>query len=162
MKNVCIEFLYQNEVHDQQEPEHSFKVKTPDTVGSAKAFTQFFASDDEFEITSNIESKLYKRDKEIDTEILHYSTLLADQNVLKSNKPTSIFWQEHRKEMPKLFELSIILLNISSTSAFIERFFSISGIVSENRRASMTEELIEMRSMLKANMSILSALTKII
>ena len=159
LKNACIQFLYQNETLETAKS--TSKAKTPNSIGSAKAFTQFFAADEEFDNLQNEESLSFKRDKELDAEILQYSSLIADQNVIKSNVSTSVFWKEKRQELPNLFKLSIILLNISSTSAFIERFFSISGIVCENRRANMTDDLIVMRSMLKANMSILGTLTKI-
>jgi hypothetical protein len=155
LKNVCIQFLYQKETLESAKS--TSKVKRPNSVGSAKTFT----ADEEFDNLQNEESLSFKRDKELDAEILQYSTLIADQNVIKSNVSTSVFWKEKRLEMPNLFKLSIILLNISSTSAFIGRIFSISGIVCENKRANMTDDLIVMRSMLKANMDILVTLTKI-
>ena len=63
--------------------------------------------------------------------------------------------------MPHLFELQIILLNLPATSSFIERFFSISGIVCDVRRLNMNDDLIIKRSMMKANMNILRDLNKI-
>ncbi len=57
--------------------------------------------------------------------------------------------------------MKLILLNIPASSSFIERFFSISGIVCDVRRASMNDDLIEMRSMMKANMTVLEQLNKI-
>jgi len=55
--------------------------------------------------------------------------------------------------MPKLRELFLLLSNIPSTSAYIERFFSITGLVCDKRRLQMSDDLIERRSMLKVNMS---------
>jgi hypothetical protein len=63
--------------------------------------------------------------------------------------------------MPNLFDLQIILLNLPATSSFIERFFSISGIVCDVRRLNMTDDLVIKRSMMKANMNILKDLNKI-
>jgi len=54
--------------------------------------------------------------------------------------------------MPKLFDLFLKLSNIPSTSTGVERFFSISGLVCDKRRLTMREDLIEYRSMIKANM----------
>jgi hypothetical protein len=51
-------------------------------------------------------------------------------------------------------------LNISASSSFIERFFSISGIVCDVRRESMNDDLIEM-SMMKANIHVLEQINKI-
>ena len=63
--------------------------------------------------------------------------------------------------MPNLFELQVILLNLPATSSFIERFFSLSGIVCDIKRLNMTDDLVIKRSMLKANMNILRDLNKI-
>ena len=63
--------------------------------------------------------------------------------------------------MPNLFKLTVILLNIKSSSAFIERYFSISGIICDKRRLSMKDDLIIMRSMMKTNMKILTELNEI-
>jgi hypothetical protein len=79
---------------------------------------------------------------------------------LKTLKQLYRFGNNNEKNMPKLFELQIILLNISSTSSFIERFYSISGIVCEIRRCNMNDDLVTMRSMMKANMKLLTNLNK--
>lgn len=54
----------------------------------------------------------------------------------------------------------MILLNIKSSSAIIERFFSICGIVNDKRRQNMSDELLITRSLLKANMSTLSEMNE--
>ena len=54
--------------------------------------------------------------------------------------------------MPILYRLQQVLLNIPATSSFIERFFSISGIVCDIRRLNMTDDLIIMRTLMKTNM----------
>ena len=78
--------------------------------------------------------------------------------IIKNAKSTAAFWSENKDDLPKLFELQIILLNIPATSSFIERFFSICGIVCDARRLNMEDDLIEMRSMMKTNMWILTEL----
>ena len=60
--------------------------------------------------------------------------------------------------MPKLFDLQNILLKIPASSSFIERFFSIAGIVCDIKRLNMTDELIIERSMMKAHIEILKEL----
>jgi len=49
-----------------------------------------------------------------------------------------------------------ILLNIQSSSAFVERFFSICGIICKKRASNMKNKLIIMRSMMKANFHLLN------
>ena len=70
------------------------------------------------------------------------------------------FGKKLQKDIHNLFDLQLILLNIWASSAFIERFFSVSGIICDIKRANMEEDLIRMRSMLiliKANMPILNS-----
>ena len=55
-------------------------------------------------------------------------------------------------------ELKLIILNIPASSSFIERFFKISGVVSDIRQASQGDDLIIIRSMTKANMHIMRTL----
>jgi hypothetical protein len=132
------------------------------TPSTAKSGFQFFnsQSEDSAATTPNHESSLFTRDQELENEIVFFSSLLAKPETIKNTKSTLSFWKTHKTKMPKLFQLSIILLNITSTSAFIERFFSISGIVCDSRRLNMTEDLIIMRSLMKANIHILTELNE--
>jgi len=107
------------------------------------------------------EARLFEINKALDTEISIFSEILGNPIKLKKIKKTIEFWKENKSLMPHLFELQIILLNLPATSSFIERFFSISGIVCDVRRLNMTDDLIIKRSMMKANMNILRDLNKI-
>jgi hypothetical protein len=42
---------------------------------------------------------------------------------------TKEFWRIHKKELPHLYSLYLRLLSIPASSAFIERYFSITGII---------------------------------
>ncbi len=77
--------------------------------------------------------------------------------VRKSNND---FWLENKAMMTILFKTAIILLNIPSSSAFIERFFSICGVVCECRRERQSDDMIICRSKLKANIEILKKLSE--
>ena len=101
------------------------------------------------------------RDKEIDNEILLFSSLLADKKTIESKTSTEDFWLKNKSQMPKLYELQLILLSIPASSSFIERFFSISGIVCDIKRAAMTDDCVIMRSLMKANMNILKQLNQV-
>ena len=70
------------------------------------------------------------------------------------------FWIGHMKTMPKLYDLSLVILNIPASSAMLERFFSITGIICDKRRMNMTSDFIIKRCMLKGNMSLLSDLSE--
>ena len=75
-------------------------------------------------------------------------------------KSTNSFWKKNREDLKHLYKLSEIIFNISSTSAQLERFFSISGLVCDKRRMRMTNELVIKRAMLKANLSLLSEINQ--
>jgi hypothetical protein len=120
----------------------------------------FNASQEETTEVASKEAKFFKKQQEIEKEIISYSDLLSDPKIIKNTKSTSEFWKKNRRNFLNLYQLQTILLNIPASSAFIERFFSISGIVSDIKRLAMKDELIIMRSMTKANMSILRELNQ--
>ena len=78
-----------------------------------------------------------------------------------SKKNTSDIWKKFKNKLPILYQLQLVLLNIPATSNFIERFFRFSDIVCDIRRLNMTDDLIIMRSLMKANMHILKDLNQI-
>ena len=65
-----------------------------------------------------------------------------------------------QKQMPKLSQLFFILNTIPATSAAIERFFSIAGIVNDKRRLRMRDDLVIQRTMIKSNMKLLENSSK--
>ena len=65
------------------------------------------------------------------------------------------FWLDNKKTFPSLYKLALILFNIPSSSAFVERFFSICGIVNDKRRGNMKDETLINRSFLKSNLDLL-------
>ena len=77
---------------------------------------------------------------------------LIDQTTLESTK---LFWIKYKQELPKLFDLTNRLLSIPATSAFIERLFSISGIVSNQKNANLSDDMLIARTMLKVNMKLM-------
>jgi len=57
-----------------------------------------------------------------------------------------------------LNQLYTILSNIPASSAYVERFFSICGIVKKQRASTMTDGLFVARCLLKTNIRILDEL----
>ena len=84
------------------------------------------------------------------------------KNEMFVEKPlcTKLFWKKNSLKFPMLYKLAIVLLNIQSSSAFIERFFSICGVVCTRRATNMKADLLIKRSMMKSNMHILTHLNK--
>lgn len=71
---------------------------------------------------------------------------------------TKFFWNENALKLPILQKLARIILNISSSSASIERFFSLCGFVCDSRRARMDDDLVIIRCLLKANIELIKQL----
>ena len=161
IKEACIKILYKNfEKNEENQPKIT---ETPLTADSnfSHFFGEFFKTD-QIEETNNFDSKVFKRDKQIDEEISIFAEIIGDTNFIQSLNSTTSFWMDNTIKMPKLYELSMVLLNICSSSAFIERFFSICGLVCGKRSLNMKDDLIIQRSMIKINMSILAELNEII
>jgi hypothetical protein len=165
LKEVCIQFLYKNDSLSSEESEEDVEdSSTASTTTTAKCdnhFGKLFAQDLGESPKCNKESVILARNRELDLEILNFAELLGKERIIKLRLSTTDFWKKHKVKMPKLFELQIILLNISASSAFKERFFSISGIVNDVKRANHADEYLVYRSMLKSNMSILTSMNEV-
>ena len=157
LKGVCLTLLNRNEEPEilSQNSDSSTEANSQDNFTHARLFN--CSQNDSFSHISK-ESLNYAYEKALDNEIILFSKLIGDSKIIKNAKSTAAFWSENKDDLPKLFELQIILLNIPATSSFIERFFSICGIVCDARRLNMEDDLIEMRSMMKTNMWILTEL----
>ncbi|RNA14210.1 hypothetical protein BpHYR1_004306 [Brachionus plicatilis] len=95
----------------------------------------------------NIELENYKIEVELDREILKLADILNRTEILV--KTTNMaFWNQYMDEMPILARLDLVLLNIHVSSAFIERFFSICGMICKKNSGNIKDELIITRSML--------------
>jgi hypothetical protein len=79
---------------------------------------------------------------------------------LKDIKSTQEFWFKHKYETPHFYKAALKLLNIPASSAFIERYFSICGIINNDRCGNMSSDLLITRSLLKANVEVLDSLAK--
>jgi hypothetical protein len=107
---------------------------------------------------SNLKAEIDKFSDKIQAFLAECELNKRNRNdVRKSNND---FRLENKAMMPFLFKTAIILLNIPSSSAFIERFFSICGVVCECRRESQSDNMIICRSKLKANIEILKRLSE--
>jgi len=133
-------------------------IKTPNIKEPQFYFqTQFFQPDSE-KVDSEVQKEIFR--KEIAVEVENFRKLLMRNNSKIINETTSSkeFWIKNKKTFPKICELALILLNINSSSAFIERFFSICGFIQDKRRQNITIDLFKMRCLLRANIKILDEL----
>ena len=122
-------------------------------------FQRAFFSEEHDLPVSSLPSELFNL--ELIEEIKKFKAFLTANNneVILTTINSREFWYRNQENFPKLSELAKILLNISSSSAFVERFFSICGIVNKKNCQNITVDLFTTRCFLKANMKILNELT---
>jgi hypothetical protein len=166
LKECCILFLYTSKTNNDNEETFNEQAQTQNSTNSNNNFAScnFYNHSQISENSSQSnEAQIFQRDKAIAEEIDTFATLLGNKKFVEecSKKKTSDVWKKYKNKMPILYQLKQVLLNIPATSSFIERFFSISGIVCDIRRLNMTDDLIIMRSLMKANMHILKDLNQI-
>jgi hypothetical protein len=148
-----------------KDKEHTKKPTSPNTSVSTNSDSSEFCYDGIFE-----DDKNNYHQKEILTETMRRESFEIEVNAFRIKiknemfveKPlcTKLFWKKNSLKFPMLYKLALVLLNIQSSSAFIERFFSICGVVCTRRATNMKADLLIKRSMMKSNMHILPHLNK--
>lgn len=120
-----------------------------------------FLEDEEEEEHFESTNKVFILSKEVEREVKEFNDIILSENYVKGPKLSKKrFWIKNKGILPILTKFSRKLTCFSSSSAFIERFFSICGVISNNKNSNMTEELFITRSLLKANISIIKELSK--
>lgn len=127
------------------------KINSKPKVGNDDFFADLVREDPEVSCSNN-QVFLHKFEEELNIEIAYFQEILLDRERLEETDSNKKFWLEEKKKLPKLFQVATILLNISASSAYVERFFSICGIICHQRAARMSDDLIISRSMLASNM----------
>ncbi len=130
---------------------------SPGTQGSF--FSLIKNQKTEKEIEFNNEFDDYILEKKLKDEINYFIDLLNNDMFINSIKSTTSFWIRYGNKIPLLKQLAIVINNIYSSSAFIERFFSLCGIISNSRTGNMTSKLFTTKSFLKANIEFLNELS---
>ncbi len=161
--SIFLEDINKDEQLENQKASQASSVSHSDSQSSSNNFASLniynYTQEDKLvEANQNNEARIFARSRAIEREIGTFASLVGNKNVVNSTKANFEFWKENQREIPILFELQLILLNVPATSSFIERFFSIAGIVCDIKRLNMTDELIIERSLMKANIEILKEL----
>ena len=149
LKSACLNFVF--EIHnDQSELNNS----TAESLSS----DCFYYGISEERNNKSIEGRRFKFENDLDKEIAIFSEFFVSRDTLKFISDTNEFWLQHKINLPILYKFAVKILSTPGTSAYIERFFSVSGIVCTNNSFNMNDDLIFMRSMLKANFRVVSEL----
>ena len=107
-----------------------------------------------------MEDALISKDTLINKEIQDFIRTIDDLETLKELTTSKKFWNSNIKKFPNLRKLALILLNIPASSASIERYFSITGLICNKRAAKMNSTLLIWRGLLRANIKLLLDLNK--
>lgn len=102
-------------------------------------------------IVNSKNSQLLQMIRKESADFLNY---LKDKDIEKMPSTRS-FWLKKANLYPNLTKAAQIVYNIPSSSAFIERFFSICGITCRKNAGNIGASMIINRSMLKANINLL-------
>ena len=109
--------------------------------------------------SNNLDSaELFHLNQEIVDEVKKYSLLVKDKKFLENCENSPEFWNDNATKFPCFYKTSLILCSINSSSTFIERFFSICGVIKDSRRGNMDEELFYIRALLACNFDTLNKL----
>ena len=84
----------------------------------------------------------------LEQEITEFSKLLQDSKIIFKTKSSKKFWLQYEEKFPYIGKL-FALTSINSSSAFIERFFSICGVITTDRNQNIKHELFEFYAMLQ-------------
>ena len=119
--------------------------------------TQFFQNDNLI-ISMTLLKEKFK--DEIKKEVEKLKTLLSENGfkLIYKTDSSKIFWLDRLSEFPKISKLALILSNINSSSAFIERYFSVCGFVQDKKKMNISLNLFIKRCLLRANIKILNEL----
>jgi hypothetical protein len=138
----------------------NIRQKEPSTssdINSNSSFLDDLFEDDEQNEQLIEESHQSLRYEKVQLEINKLRNLFLEKKY-QITETNSQFWRNNERSFPELYKLAIIILNIQSSSSFVERFFSICGVVCKKRATNMKNKLIIMRSMMKANFHLLNIL----
>ena len=112
-----------------------------------------------FEDEENVSEELNTSAQALRMEKEHFILLIS--RIVENDyeaQTSQTFWNENKKKLPNLFNAACFLLTVPASSAFVERFFSICGVICKKRCGNMSADLTIKRSFLKSNFEILNSL----
>ena len=105
-------------------------------MAADEPFDQFYQSIGLDQV--KISQKEFSIENSIENERENFVNILKNHNFTNKTRYDE-FWFGKRKELPHLYNLCLMLYNIPSSSAYVERFFSICGVVNRKRAGNMRE-----------------------
>jgi len=136
--------------------QHLKKSKLPLSESNNDFFESLFEPEPESNPQSqhNATQKFQFLEK-IGKEVFEFSDIIKYVKTIATINSSRQFWLENEERFPILNRLYTVVSAIHSSSAIIERFCCICGIICSKRNLPMKEELFLIRSMLVSNMDLL-------
>ena len=146
--------MFQSNETSENTEVRSAEVPNSAASDSQKLFSNTFKDEKE---VRNIELDLEIFMRDVEKEVKALSVFIRKNNYanLKKVISTKQFWLSNANKYPILFQLAIIMLNINSSSACLERYFS------RKDSGNTHDDLFISRCMLRANVKILLELNNI-
>ena len=131
-------------------------------VVEKNSFGSFFGSQFVTPQTSSQKTivKTIRNQKDVEKEMADFQEIISNADIINYIMSSADFWNDNKNKFPIFYKFIQIIMNIPATSAMLERFFSITGIICDKRRLNMNIDLIIMRCMFKANMILLNEIHK--
>jgi hypothetical protein len=136
------------------------EIKTPEIRSPQNFFnTQFFRNDNLI-ISESLLKEKFKNEIKKEIEDFRVILLKNKSEAIYKTESSRNFWLDRLDSLPNLSKLALILSNINSSSAFIERYFSICGFVEDKRKMNISHDLFIKRCFLRANVKILNEINE--
>ena len=161
LKHACVNLIFNRQSKIQQESQpFNNNNETTSSIDSDNLY--YGIAEDVDPNNKDAGLLLDKFESDVQIEINMLKDIFSSVDVMKNIKNTKEFWRANKITLPILYEFATVVLSIPASSAYIERFFSFSGVVCTNRKLNMKDDLIILRSLLKANFKHLFDLNNII
>jgi len=159
LSEACVQLVYRTKCNP--EDTYNDQPKTPDSATSVNENCFYYGIDEDQIHEESNDGYLLKFKRDIEREVnLFLDNFNNDETIASHLKSTKDFWTKNRLALPILYACTCKIVSIPASSAYIERFFSICGVVCKNRAMNMNDELIICKCMLKANMKLLDELNR--
>ena len=174
--NIAVDFLFSDscQTRDRQQTNNNRR-QLRETIETASALTPALAISPNEKRSENLFNNIFRQEPrapereklskesfmaKFNEEVTSYINLLNDNGaeIIASCESTREFWLSNRQQFPLLYRLACFLLNINSSSACIERFFSICGFVQKKNSSNIKSDLFKARCLLEANLDLLAKL----
>lgn len=170
LKPVAVEILYQKSTETNSQSTssspsstqsssstHSPPLSTTKKITKEDLFYENIFKNEKPMSQNNLDSaNLFHFNQETADEVKSYSNLIKDKNFIETCENSPDFWINNAEKYPILYKTALVLCSINSSSAFIERFFSICGVINDCRRGNMDKDLFFIRAFLACNIDILN------